>query len=139
MHEINMHGIDKKLFFCTKFYYQCILKISICYANWLIGLCDLNALIEVYSSYLIYVLFILFIYLFASCYICFCLFMLLIYCLLLMLLLLVHFLIHSVVVVLVFLRVLLFCRSSVLCCWCCHCVLESCCPFAIAVFVSALI
>ena len=42
MHEINMHGINNKLFICTKFYYQCILKISICYANWLIGLCDFD-------------------------------------------------------------------------------------------------
>ena len=39
---------------------------------------DLDALIEVYSSYLIYVLFILFIYLFALCYICFYLLVLLI-------------------------------------------------------------
>ena len=39
---------------------------------------DLDALIEVYSSYLIYILFILFIYLFALCYICFCLLILLI-------------------------------------------------------------
>ena len=42
------------------------------------SLCDLDALIEVYSSYLLYVLFILFIYLFALCYICFCLLILLI-------------------------------------------------------------
>ena len=39
---------------------------------------DLDALIEVYSSYLIYILFILFIYLFALCYIYFCLLILLI-------------------------------------------------------------
>ena len=42
------------------------------------SLCDLDALIEVHSFYLIYVLFVLFIYLFALCYICFCLLILLI-------------------------------------------------------------
>ena len=41
-------------------------------------LCDLDALIEVCSSYLMYVLFILFIYLFVLCYLCFCLLILLI-------------------------------------------------------------
>ena len=40
--------------------------------------CYLDALIEVYSSYVIYVLFILFIYLFVLCYLCFCLLILLI-------------------------------------------------------------
>ena len=41
------------------------------------SLCDLDALIEVYSSCLIYVGFILFIYLFVLCYLCFCLLILL--------------------------------------------------------------
>ena len=49
---------------------------------------DLDAFIEVYSSYLIYVLFIPFIYLFVSCYFCFCVLILLFYCLLLFLFLL---------------------------------------------------
>ena len=42
-----------------------------------------------------------------------------------------HSLIHSIVVVLVFLCILLFCRLSVLCCLCCHCVLEPYNPFSI--------
>ena len=78
---------------------------------------DLDALIEVYSSYLIYVLFIDIINF--------------IFPLLLMLLLFICFLIHSILVVLVFLCILLFCWLSVLCCLCCHCVLEPYNPFAI--------
>ena len=49
-----------------------------------------------------------------------------------MLLLFICFLIHSIVVVLVFLRILLFCQFLVLCCLCCHCVFKPCCPFTIA-------
>ena len=89
---------------------------------------DLDALIEVYSSYLIYILFILFIYLFALCYIYFCL----------LILLILLFVVVDVVVIYSFfnssycscfgfLYILLFCRLSVLCCLCWHCVLEPCC------------
>ena len=42
------------------------------------SLCDLDAFIEVYSSYLLYVLFILFIYLFVLCYVYFCLLIILV-------------------------------------------------------------
>ena len=59
-----------------------LITVSISFGGYLIdqqwksidwSLCDLDALIEVYSSYLTYVLFILFIYLFVLCYLCFCL------------------------------------------------------------------
>ena len=45
--------------------------------------------------------------------------------------LLIRFLIHSIVVVLVFLCLLLFWWLSVLCCLCCHCEFEPSCPFVI--------
>ena len=38
-----------------------------------------------------------------------------------------------------FLCILLFCQLLVLCCLCCHCVLETCCPFAIVAFYVFLI
>ena len=50
---------------------------------------------------------------------------------LLILLFLIRFLIHSIVVVLVFLCILFFCWLSVLCCLCCHYVLEPYNSFAI--------
>ena len=88
-------------------------------------LCDLDALIEVYNPDLLYVLCILLIYLFALYYLGFCLLTLLILLLsFLMLLLLIGFLIHSIVVVLVLLRILPFYRLSVLYLLCCHCLLE---------------
>ena len=88
-------------------------------------LCDLDALIEVYNSDLIYALCILFIYLFASCYLCFCqLILLILLFFFLMLLLLIGFLIHFIVAVLVFLRILPFHRLSVGYRLCCHCLLE---------------
>ena len=46
-------------------------------------------------------------------------------------LLFIRFLIHSTVVVLVFLCILLFCQLLLLCSLCCHIVLKPCCPFAI--------
>ena len=81
---------------------------------------DLDALIKVYSSDLIYVLFMLFFF-FPVCYICFCL-------LILLILLFVFddvvvsfsfFNSVSTVVVLFFLRILLFCRLSVPYCLSC--------------------
>ena len=48
------------------------------------------------------------------------------------LLMFICFLIHSIVVVLVFVCILLFCELLVLCCLCCHCVFKPCCPFTIA-------
>ena len=83
-------------------------------------------MIKVYSSYLIYVLFILFTYLFALCYLYFCLFMLSI----------LLFVVVDVVVTNSFFNSFhcscsgssvyftFFCRLSVLCCLCCHCLLE---------------
>ena len=52
-----------------------------------------------------------------------------------MLLLLIRFLIHFIVVVLVHLCILLFCRLSGLCCLCCHCLLE---PYLFAVITLYL-
>ena len=48
-----------------------------------------------------------------------------------MLLLLIRFLIQFMVIGLVYLRILLFCRLSELCCLCCHCLLEPYYSFAI--------
>ena len=93
---------------------------------------DFDALMEVYSSFLIYALLILFICLFALYYIYFCLLALLILLVVVDAVVVVYsFFIYSTVVFLNVLCLLLFCRLSVPCCLCCHYVLEPCCPFAI--------
>ena len=86
---------------------------------------DLDALIKVYSSDLICFIYSIYLFIFPVCYVCFCLLILLI---LLFVFddVVVSFLFFnsvSIVVVLFFLRILLFCRLSVPYCLSCHCIL----------------